>query len=277
MKKKIIMTSHGSIIEKKTNEIVTLFKRIYDFFLKTLYIHFIDIWIATSDGEANDLRDFIKPTDEPRIIRIPLGIDKNIVVGNEEKKNFLDKWGLNENFIITYVGRLHKRKGIQYAVSALDAIHKRCTNCVLLIIGPDNGYLYELKSLINSLNLNNNVKIIGYLKKNPKELYAAYAASNAIVVPSKFENFGHVFVEAAILKKPIITSAGYTDVFDDSDVFHFDYGDVSSLAKILEDLWRTPDIAAEKIENFYKRVLKMDSWEKMVRKYEFLYKKLIRL
>jgi glycosyltransferase involved in cell wall biosynthesis len=146
-----------------------------------------------------------------------------------------------------------------------------------LIIGPDDGYLNEVRNLIKKMNLNENVKILGYLEKSNGELYNAYASSNILIVPSKYENFGHIFVEAGVLKIPIVTSALYTDVFEKDDVYFFKYGDINTLANKIKHVMNNPAEAQEKAENYHEKIIKMDTWKDMANKYEKIYKKLLKL
>lgn len=275
-KKPIIISPHGSLIEHRSDTIINVLKQLHDYILKSLYIRFVKIWIATSSGEADDLRQYIGTNaHSAKILEILLGVDKDISFSANDVKEFSTKYLLENRFVISYVGGIHKRKGIQYVLYALHELKFRISNILFLIIGPNTGYLPTVQKLIQALNLEENVKVLGFLEKKPAQLYAAYACSKIIIIPSRFENFGHVFVEAAILKAPVITSAEYTNVYNESDVFKYRYGNIAELKRLIIELYENNNLLIKKANKFHEDVMKMDTWRDMMLKYEKIYKKLV--
>ncbi len=97
------------------------------------------------------------------------------------------------------VGRLVEQKGFDRLISALPEVVRRIPNVRLDIYGSGKDR-EELNSLIEKLNLKTNVFLKGQIERVPEEL----AKSSLLVVPSRFEGFGIVVVEAKVAGVPAI-------------------------------------------------------------------------
>jgi glycosyltransferase involved in cell wall biosynthesis len=86
----------------------------------------------------------------------------------------------------------------------MDEVRKRVPEALLLIAGkgPLDGHL---RSLVRSLRLENNVRLLGYMPD--QELPAAYRAADLTVVPSvAAEGFGLVVVESLAAGTPVLVT-----------------------------------------------------------------------
>lgn len=106
---------------------------------------------------------------------------------------------------ILFVGRLDKQKGID---ALLDAYLRVRPSFKLVVVG---------EAVRNDLPLAkpNEVEFKGWLEK--EALDAAYRSADAIIVPSRWEGFGLVAVEAMARSKPVFASAvgGLIDIVED--------------------------------------------------------------
>ena len=100
---------------------------------------------------------------------------------------------------IFYPSRLeaHKRQGLliqamQYTKTPVKAI-----------LSGTGGQLPRLQQLIESLGLNDRVKMIGYITEDEK--YAYYARSLAVFFGPHDEDYGYVTLEAMLSQKPVVT------------------------------------------------------------------------
>lgn len=113
---------------------------------------------------------------------------------------------------VTFVGQLEKRKGIKNLLEAWNSIHKKHTDTVLLIIGkgPMQGFIEDF---INSNDLNSQIKLLGFRNDIPSILLQSYL----LTLPSLYEGFGYVLVEAMAARIPTVAT------------------NVSSIPEIVED------------------------------------------
>ena len=100
---------------------------------------------------------------------------------------------------IVIVGRLEAYKGHQLVIEAMPLITKKFPDVALLIIG-NGSHMQTLKNIAIENGVSNNVFFMGF-QNDP---YSFVANSDVVVVPSLFEPFGLVFIEAMGLKTPIV-------------------------------------------------------------------------
>jgi len=126
----------------------------------------------------------------------------------EESRILKEKIAKN-NKVILYVGRLIKRKGVEYLIKAYHLLLKEKNNAELWIIG-DGKVKPELKKLVDELNINEKVKFFGWI--DFKKLPIFYLASDVFVLPAindekeGAEPWGLVVNEAMFAKKPVIVT-----------------------------------------------------------------------
>ena len=101
------------------------------------------------------------------------------------KKNYL-----KEN-IITAMGRLNPQKGFDILIKSFKKVVSEFPNYKLLIYG-EGEEREKLQSLINSLSLENNVKLCG----NDKDAIYTVAKSKIFVLSSRFEGMPNALIEA---------------------------------------------------------------------------------
>jgi len=102
--------------------------------------------------------------------------------------------------LIGYAGRLVYEKGVQDLVSALPELRRRHLGLRLVIAG-DGPHKAELQAQAKALRVQRAISFTGFLGAG--ELPAVLAASNAVVVPSIYEPFGMVALEAASAGAPL--------------------------------------------------------------------------
>ncbi|MDI6888184.1 MAG: glycosyltransferase family 4 protein [Methanocellales archaeon] len=138
-----------------------------------------------------------------------------------EVHKFCDEFGIGDENVISVVARIVPMKAQDVAIKALPAILKRFPKTKLLLIGDGSftsakrgglgyhkGAIWQskLEELVKGLGIEENVIFTGYLPD--KELRAAYARSDVVVLPSIQEGFGLVVIEAWLYKKPAVISSG---------------------------------------------------------------------
>ena len=129
-------------------------------------------------------------------------------LSNKESHELREKYNLNkDDFVLMYCGRLIKEKGVLELIKSVNKKKKK--NIKLLVIGSINfacggedEYTKEIKKIAEK---NKNIIFTGYI--DGKDLYKYYKLSNAIIIPSIWEEAaGLVCIEAMICKKQIITT-----------------------------------------------------------------------
>ncbi|WP_422733048.1 glycosyltransferase family 4 protein [Micromonospora sp. WMMD558] len=106
--------------------------------------------------------------------------------------------------LIGYAGRLVYEKGVQHLVRAVPYLRRRHPGLRVLIAG-DGPYREELVDQARGLHLHDTVRFAGFLDST--QLPAVLGATDATVVPSLYEPFGMVALEAAAAGAPLAVAA----------------------------------------------------------------------
>jgi glycosyltransferase involved in cell wall biosynthesis len=140
---------------------------------------------------------------EEKIEIIPNGIDMSQYADQPSKGSFKKKFSIKDNGkIVLYLGRIHRIKGIDILVEAFANVLKKLENVKLVVVGPDDGFLGELKQLIKALKVEDDVIMPGPLYG--REKLEAYVDADFYVLPSRYETFPMTVLEAVACGKPVI-------------------------------------------------------------------------
>ncbi|MFB2934104.1 glycosyltransferase family 4 protein [Aerosakkonemataceae cyanobacterium BLCC-F154] len=165
--------------------------------------------VATSPQEREHMRSLVSQKGEIDII--PCGTDISHF-GSISREAAREKLGIDrETQIILYVGRFDKRKGIETLVRAVGQSETRKNNQLKLIIGggfrpghSDGKEHDRIAKIVNELGLNDITIFPGRLSREALPIY--YTAADLTVVPSHYEPFGLVTIEAMACGTPVIGS-----------------------------------------------------------------------
>ena len=117
-------------------------------------------------------------------------------------KDFRSKFALPEEKIVLFVGRLVYEKGIHILINAVPKILDK-VNAKFIIVG--SGYMKEqLLNIVRSMGLEHKVLFEGFVDE--ASLLKLQKCADVSVVPSLFEPFGIVALEAMAAKSPVVAS-----------------------------------------------------------------------
>jgi len=140
--------------------------------------------------------DFLKKTNI-----VPNGINPFWLNNIYRKKPFSKKDKVN----FLYVGDFSKNKNIQISISALSKIYNTGSDIEFVLVGGGGDYDVEIRNLAakhsNWIKLVERTNDINVLKK-------IYEKSDIFLMPSKYETFGLVYIEAMSQGLPIIFTEG---------------------------------------------------------------------
>lgn len=190
--------------------------------IKVLYSH-VDYIIAVSEGVKKELALLSLPKDKIGVIYNPVDIP------------LIDRMSLEELHVerpyILFVGRLESQKNIPLLIQAYNAMKDKF-DVDLMILGKGGEY-ENLKCLCQSLRLENRVIFKGF-ESNP---YKYMRNAKAFVLPSDYEGFPNVLLEAMVCGVPIIsTSCPYGPeevIAHGKDGLMVPVGDIGSLASAI--------------------------------------------
>lgn len=182
----------------------------------------------------------------------------------EEKRKIL---GIDSTWkVIGDIGDYEERKGHEYLIKAFVEVKKAFSKVKLLIIGSAAfPYAKVLERLIKELNLEEDVRLTGYLA-NAWEYIECF---DVLVLPSvSFESFGMVLLEAMLYKKAVIGTSvgGIPEVIGDAGNI-VPSRDSSQLAERIIHLLSHPELAREFEEKGFNRLHANFTSSRMAREY----------
>jgi D-inositol-3-phosphate glycosyltransferase len=160
-----------------------------------------------------------------KITVVPCGVDTQMFrpLDATASKNHL---GLPDKKLILFVGRIDPVKGIDTLLKAMVMVRKKMggsLNARLLIVGGDkdstdyseDSEIARLKRLTAKLNIQDTVTFLGSQRQDLLPYY--YSAAEMCILPSRYESFGMVALEAMSCGTPVIASkvGGLTSLIQD--------------------------------------------------------------
>lgn len=165
--------------------------------------------VATSPQEQETLRSLVSRAGQIEVI--PCGTDTNnfclISKAHARARLNIDR----QEKVILYVGRFDPRKGIETLVRVLALLKQQnVQNLKLIIVGgssanmPDGDERERIEGIVNELGLQSLTVFAGRVGHDVLPLY--YAAADVCVIPSHYEPFGLVAIEAMACGAPVVAS-----------------------------------------------------------------------
>lgn len=171
--------------------------------------------IAATPNENEHLKN-LYTTAEEKIAVIPPGVDitRFYPIPADEAKEFI---GIpNDEKMLLFVGRIEPLKGVDILIKAIAQMRRsdvlsECPHYLYIIGGdpePENASLNKemqrLQNLCKELGVGDMVLFLG--KRDQDTLQYYYSAAEIVVMPSHYESFGMVALEAMACGTPVIAT-----------------------------------------------------------------------
>jgi len=242
--------------------------------------------VAATDAEKSQLQD-LYGVDPQKITVIPPGVNTHhfYPIPSDEAKEAI---GISpRDRMALFVGRIEPLKGVDTLIKAMSIVKKNCHSFIcphyLIIIGGDpegkteelSAEMERLQNLCKTLDLDEMVVFLG--KRGQDTLPYYYSAAEVVVMPSHYESFGMVALEAMACGTPVIASrvGGLAHLIRDGETgFFVPAHDAEALAEKLRSIFVNHELrdqigarAAEYAQGF--------CWEKITRQVLDVYQGLI--
>ena len=222
--------------------------------------------VATSPQEKEHMRSLVSTKGSIDII--PCGTDIR-KFGSVSREAAREKLGIDPNAkVVFYVGRFDRRKGIETVVRAVGKSQMRDQNLKLVIGGgsrpgqSDGIERDRIEKIVGELGLRDITTFPGRLGDDTLPSY--YAAADVCVVPSHYEPFGLVAIEAMASETPVVASdvggLQYTVVPEETGLLAPPKDD-TAFAVAIDRILANPEWAKELGKKARVRVEKQFSWD----------------
>lgn len=197
--KPVVVSPHGTL-PRETGR--SLIKHVWDLMFGRRLARYVDGVLTLTSAEAEAARDWLEAMGAaPPITVIPNGVDIPAT-------SALHLEGPPVGPTVLFVGRLHKRKGIQFLIPAFaQAVATGgLSDARLLIVGPDEGVLAHARQMALEAGLGDRVIFTGLLTGTARD--EAVAKADLFVLPAVGEGLSIAALEAMAAGLPVILTPG---------------------------------------------------------------------
>lgn len=196
--------------------------------------------IVCSEAMREEVATLFHP-DPDRVTVIPNGIDPaEWTATPARRRRMRAEYGTP---LVVYCGRLEDEKGVQVLIDALPLLREQQPEARAVIIGTGSATA-RLKARAHRRRLGSAVTFTGYIPDD--DVRAIVAAADVAVVPSLYEPFGFVALEAMALGAPVVVSrtGGLATIVEDGRTGRLTTpGDAADLARVLGEVLSAPRAA----------------------------------
>ena len=213
------------------------------------------------------------PTD--KLVMIPNGVKAEVYTKNDKDlAQFRNKYALPQEKIVLFVGRMVYEKGVHVLVNAAPKVLEKA-NAKFIIVG--NGYMKDqLSTIVNNTGLAHKVMFTGFV--DDETLRKLQKCADVSVVPSLFEPFGIVALEAMAAKSPVVVSdtGGLSEIVNhDVDGVKAFTGNPDSLAWGINKVLTDEAYANTLRTNAYRRIQEKYNWDKIAQQTMTMYENIL--
>ncbi len=242
---------------------------IYDRLFAPWVLSRVSRLILQSREEEGLLREVVK--DLPPIAFVPPGYTP-LPPPRSEGGGFRGAMRFSGPFVL-FTGRLASNKGLPPLLEAFGKLAPRFPDLQLVLVGQDGGEGPQVRALAERLGLSSRVHLTGFVE-DESLLASAYAQAEVFVLPSDYEAFGLVLLEAMAQGTPVIASrvGGIPSLVEEGKNGRLvPPRDVPALASALEEL--LTDRARARAMGAYGRTTTVPrhTWERTVEGLEQVY------
>lgn len=265
-----------------------------------LTAHFHPIWSIEGGWARHRIRSFydrrvagpvlreaaavvVQTREEERLLRsLHLPLSRVIVVppGYTPRpspplgaRTFRDRFGLHGPFVL-FVGRLASNKGLLELTDAFASLARDDPTAELVLVGEDGGMGGPVAARVHALGLERRVHLLGHLDDDAL-VAAAYREARLFVLPSEYEAFGLVLLEALAQGTPVVASrvGGIPEVVEEGQAgLLVPPRSPTELAAAMRRVWDDPALAQRLGEYGRDHVVPRFSWDGLADRLDALYR-----
>jgi glycogen(starch) synthase len=241
------------------------------------HIHGVEKWMANRAERVITCSSYMREhvadiygLEERRIAVIPNGIDPTELVPVDDLDRLRAKFAAPDERLVLLVGRLVYEKGFQLALEALPKLIERLGD-VRFIVAGSGTHEAELRKQASELGLDEHGTFLGWIGDDV--LHSLYRIADLTVVPSIYEPFGLVALEAMASGCPCLVAdtGGLREVVPNESVgLRFRSRDPESLGTMAERLLADVELRERLVAEAQEHVLTFD-WADVARQVAAVY------
>jgi len=208
------------------------------------------------------------------------GIDPSFFRPMQKDKSLLKKLELKNKFVIGFIGKLKRIEGLELMIKALLSLLKKNRTLIFLIVG-DGPEKDVLRKLANRMDLENQILFLG--KISFSDIRKFYSIIDLFVVPRIKTKLADLIgplkpLEAMAMKIPVLGSdvSGIKELIkNEENGYIFKAGSVQDLSEKITKIMENKEKMKIVKENAFNWVIENRNWNRLIYKYDGIYKKVI--
>ena len=244
------------------------------------HIHGVERWMANRADRVITCSAYMREhvadiygLEDDRIAVIPNGIDPSELVPIADLDALRGEFARPDERLVLLVGRLVYEKGFQLALEALPSLIEQLPDVRFLVAGSGT-HEQELRAQARELGLDGHGTFLGWIGDDV--LHSLYRIADLCVVPSIYEPFGLVALEAMASGCPCLVAdtGGLREVVPNEDVgLRFRSRDPDSLAGMAERILTNAELRDRLVAEATEHVLGFD-WADVAEQTTAVYERL---
>ena len=233
-----------------------------------------DLVLANSEFTRRELIEAYG-VDADKLLVVGCGVDPAAFETDTDPRLFRSVLAPPDAPMISFVGRLTPAKGPQVLLEAVPHVLRLRPDAQFIFAG-DGAMREGLQRRVHDLHIGSNVRFTGHLRG--KVLATLYRASELVVVPSLYEPFGMVALEAIAAGRPLIASdtGGLREIMAGLEgAVPVPPNDPQALARAILQLLADPARARRLAESARTHALERFRWEDVARRTLRAYERLV--
>ena len=251
----LVMTAHSTEINRVRPDNLSLL-------MEQNVMGEVDRFIAVSKSMRTELnRTF--GIDYNKITVIPNGVD-SAVFKHQNADDIRSKYQLNNRFVVLFVGRDDPQKGAKRLVDAVKGLAKQIPEIMVVMVGQKDIY--------------SDKHILCLPRVSRSELVKLYSLSDVFILPSIYEPFGIVLLEAMACETACIgiRTGGIPDIIDHNGTgLLVEPENAGGLSDAISDLYHDPEKRCRMAKNGRDRVVSHFDWNSISAKTIGVYKQVL--
>jgi glycogen(starch) synthase len=242
------------------------------------HIHSVERWITNRADRVVTCSAYMREhvadiygLEEEDVAVVPNGIDPTELAPFDDLEALRSRWAAPDERLVVLIGRLVYEKGFQLALEALPGLIDRLGR-VRFVVAGSGTHERELREQARQLGLDSHGSFLGWIGDDL--LHSLYRVADLTVVPSIYEPFGLVALEAMASGCPCLVAdtGGLREVVPNEQVgLRFRSRDPESLGEMAERLLTDEELRDRLIAEASEHVLTFD-WADVAAQISALYR-----
>ena len=248
---------------------------LYDSLIAQKVIDSVDRIIGVSRNEISLLSQALDISKE-KVRIIPNGISQEEFTPIPDGDRFRERYDIDGKMVL-FTGRLASNKGLIHLVETMPEVLEDHPDTTFVVVGEDEGMRDKMLEKAKNLDVKDHLKIIDYIE-DYSVFKSSYSAADVFFLPSEYEAFGIVLLEAMMCETPCVATrvGGVPEVVSHGETGYLcEYGDTDSFASHISALLDDPKGRKKMGRKGRKRVKKKFTWKKVTRQVSKVYEELL--